>query len=829
MYYLLSVQYDGKKGRAIMKFYDDITHSIKVVQDTTGHKPYLLSDLTPEDIVRNYPETIKHRGFDHLEVVEKYSALLDKRVMLTKVVALDPLSIGGSPRSIREILKGHSWEAKIKYHHCYTYDNGLIPGMPYRIKNGTPELVEIELPSNIKEKLREIYKEDKELLEDAYRWAQLFEAPIPKFKRIAIDIEVFSPQPNLIPSPKEALYSIIAFSFYSSDGRAGVFLLRRKERDVHDRVTIKGGEVKFFDEEKKLIEEAFKIIREYPIILTFNGDHFDLPYMYTRAKKLGLKNEEIPIEWSPNMEEARVTPGIHIDLYKFFNNKSMQVYAFSNKYKEGRTLDEISSALIGEGKIEHEETISEMSYQSLALYSFRDAELTYKLSAFGGDLVMKLIMLMMRISKLSMDDLTRHNISAWIRNLLYFEHRRLNWLIPNPEDLLAYKGYTATKAIIKGKKYLGAIVIDPVPGIYFNVVVVDFASLYPSVIKSWNLSYETVRCPHKDCKDNTIPGTPHWVCRRRRGLMAKIVGYLRDLRVYIYKPLSKEAKDTMIREQYKVVQSALKVFINASYGVFGADTFPLYCPPVAESTTALGRYSIIKTLKMAYKLGIPVLYGDTDSLFLWNPSRDVIGKLIKKSLEELNIDLNIDKVYKWIAFSGRKKNYLGILETGDPDIKGLTGKKRNTPEFIKRMFYEIVKTLSFAGNILELENTIEEIKELIRKRYIELREGKVRLDDLAFRVALTKPLDSYTKTTPQHVKAARQLLRYGRRIETGEIISYVKTRDSSGVKAIQLARIDEIDLDKYVDHIKTTLEQILEALNISFNEIMGIKSLDRFI
>ncbi len=825
-YLLLSIFYDGDSGKAALKLYDVEKENILILKDSTDHKPYLITDLKPQEIIEKYPEVIKHRGFDHLEVVEKYDLLNDRKVLMTKVVARDPLSVGGSRGALRDILKGHSWEAKVRYHNCYTYDRGLIPGTIYRIEGGRLTPIETELPKNVLEKLSSIYSGN--ILREVIEWAKLFQAPIPKIRRIAVDIEVYSPEPERVPNPAEATYPIIAVSLYSSDGLREVLLLKRKE--LGDGPTnVDGIRLRYFETEIGMLREVFGILNEYPVVLTFNGDHFDFPYLKNRALKLGMKESEIPIEWNSNMEEARLKIGVHVDLFKFFNNRSMQVYAFSNKYNEGKTLDEISYALLGEGKVEHESPISDMDYVELAKYTYKDAELTYKLTSFDDDLVMKLMILLMRISKLSLDDLTRHNISAWIRNLMYYEHRQNNYLIPNSEDILRVKGYTATKAIIKGKKYLGAIVIDPPPGIFFNVLVVDFASLYPSVIKRWNLSYETVRCPHEECKDNLIPGTPHWVCKKRKGLTSKIVGFLRDLRVYVYKPLAKKEKNAILRHQYNVVQSALKVFINASYGVFGAETFPLYCPPVAECTTALGRYSIAETLKKAYELGISVLYGDTDSLFLWNVDKNKVNTLTEWVSRNLNIDLEIDKIYRWVAFSGRKKNYMGVFENGDVGVKGLVGKKRNTPEFIKNLFYNVIKILSSAENMKELEKAIENVKKVTQETYNLLKKGKYTLDELAFRVVMTKPLKAYVKTTPQHVKAARQLAKYGKQLGVGDIVSYVKIKGSEGVKAIQLARIDEIDQEKYVEHIRTTLEQIFEALGISFNEIVGIKLLESFI
>jgi len=219
-------------------------------------------------------------------------------------------------------------------------------------------------------------------------------------------------------------------------------------------------------------------------------------------------------------------------------------------------------------------------------------------------------------------------------------------------------------------------------------------------------------------------------------------------------------------------------------------------------------------------LGITVLYGDTDSLFLWNPPPDKLEELVGWVSRSLQADLEVDKRYKWIAFSGRKKNYVGVLEDGGIDAKGIVGKKRNTPEFIKSLVMQTIDLLSKANDLHQLDSAINHLKKITYDYYIRLKRREIPLDELVFKVTLTKPLSSYVKNTPQHVKAARQLQRVGERVEVGDIISFVKVRSGEGVKAVQLARIDEVDPDKYVEHLRTALEQILEALGTSFEEII---------
>ncbi len=821
---VLTVTYDGKAGKALVKLYDPVNDKVYFWYDNTGHRPYLLTDIDPKDLVTKFPRVIQHKGFSHIELVRKYDALNDRWVTMTKICAKDPLSIGGGRESIRDILP-KTWESKIKYHLCYIYDRGIIPGMYYRIEDGKLVPVPVEIPENVREFVLKLYGNDEYMLKEVEDWLPLFQAPVPHLKRLAIDIEVFTPKENKIPNPKEANYEIISVALAGSDGLRRVLVLKRPDLEFDEKQLEKlrddNVEIMFFDSEYELLRELFKTICQYPIIVTFNGDNFDLLYIYNRALKLGFKKEEIPI--IAKRDEMTVALGVHIDLYKFFNIRAIETYAFGGKYRgTEKTLDAIASALVKLRKLPREKPIAEMDYAELINYNFRDAFLTLYLTMYDNELVMKLIVLLARISKLPFDDITRSQVSAWIKNMMYFEHRKRGWLIPEKEDIINVKGEAATKAIIKGKKYLGAIVVDPVPGIFPNVYVIDFASLYPSIIKRWNLSYETVKCPDESQKNNKpVPDLPHWVCTNRRGLTATIIGILRDMRVYVYKKLAKTTQSPELKQFYDVVQNALKVFINASYGVFGAEAFQLYCPPLAELVTALGRYAMSLTLTKAIELGLTPLYGDTDSLFIWSPDENKLKELINWVEEVLGIDIDVDKVYKMVAMSGRKKNYIGILPDGSLDIKGMVGKKRNTPDFVKDVFAEVLKIISGMQNITEVDKSIEDIRRKVKEYYDKLRRREIPLNKLSIKMSLSKPLEQYTKTKPQHVKAALQLKQLGINVGPGDIIHFVKTRTKDGVKPVQLARIDEIDVEKYVEYLKTSLEQVLDALGISFEEVLG--------
>ncbi|MEM3185284.1 MAG: DNA polymerase domain-containing protein [Conexivisphaerales archaeon] len=983
---LIGAGYDGEKRLAFLKFYDPLTDKIKLYYDKTGHKPYCYTKEPPEmlDEIRKRPDVVD------IVVQEKKDLISDKLIQVSKIITSDPLAIGGAGtgKSIRDVI--NAYEADIKYYENYIYDRQLQMGTYYAIVSGEIQPIPFSITEAIEEAIRRSTEGVNPVLAEYIRgWALLLTQPQPLFKRAALDIEVFSPEQDRMPDSEKAEYPVISAALVGNDGKKFVFQLERTEVDKGENKLPPDVVLKMFRNEGELILSLFDAMMDYPIIVTFNGDDFDLKYLYHRAQNMQIQKESIPI--SAAREMMNFKGGLHIDLYKAFNNKSIQVYAFSNKYTE-RTLNAIASALLGREKAEVEEGISLLSLSSLAYYNYVDAEITLELTTFNNDLFFKLFTTICRISKMPLEDSTRGAVSQWIKSLLIFEHRKWNALVPNKEDLKA-KGEASSEATIKGKKYKGGLVIEPMPGVHFGIVVLDFASLYPSIIKVYNLSYETVNCPHPECRTNRIPETDHWVCRLRKGITSLLIGSLRDVRVGYFKSIAKRpgiSKEE--KEFYNVISQSLKVFLNASYGVMGFENFPLYCLPVAEATAALGRYNITKTIEKAKSLKIEVAYGDsvaedtkveviissatnnglvqkkvhimniselfthidfrhegkeycmpeeayvrtlddkgrvgfarivyvmrhkvnkrmfrikidkelyvdvtedhsvyrindsnlelvkpeeiagmpivafkegrillkscsveeidcrgyvydievegthrffgnnillhnTDSLFLKSPNPKQVDQMLDWAKKELGIELEIDKVYRYAAFSNRKKNYLGVYLDGSVEIKGLTGKKSNIPDFIKKTFADVISILAQVSNPQDFETARERIKQLLRKAYQDLKSRKVPLEELAFHVMMNKPLERYTDTTPQHVKAAQILRQKGKEVQPGSIISFVKTTGSVGVKPVEYAKPEEIDVDKYVEYIRGTFDQLLDALGYEFDEILGATRLEDF-
>ena len=866
---LLSSFYVGEKRSVFLKFYNPDDSQIYfwseyfIDNNTKKHQPYCYVKEIYADQVKLVVDKEPHRFKQ--EEVKKQDDIEDKEINVFKIIAPDPLSIGGTESSFRE--KVTSWEADIKYHESYLFDCGLIPGAFYSRTGNNLIFYEFPIPKKVDQYLDNLFKSTQlktDLKSNEYdkfllKWSRLLNQPIPDIKRISLDIEVDSDEGRM-PTARDHDKVISAVGLSASDGFKKVFVLKKNNDFDPSKLNTT---VELCETEKDLLLKVFTLIQNYPVVLTFNGDDFDLPYLYARAQdpsidpinKKPIQKDLIPIlvkkdsfiKRGIQADPVSLKFGIHIDLFRTFQNRSVQNYAFSHKYSEF-TLNAICEALLNDSKIDFDGNISDLPLEKLSEYCLKDADLTFRLTSFNDNLLMKLLIIISRISRMSIEDITRFGVNQWIRSMMFFEHRQQNILIPRREELQK-KGTSSTLAIIKEKKYRGGLVVEPVLGIHFNVVVVDFASLYPSIIKVHNLSYETVNCPHKNCQSDPlmhIDQTNHWVCKEKRGLTSVLIGTLRDLRVNYYKNLSKDSSlNKEDKNLYSVISQAIKVILNATYGVMGADIFPLYCLPVAEATAAIGRITTTKTIEKCKENNIDVVYGDTDSLFLKNPSKEGLSTISSWAKKELGIDLEIDKQYRYVVFSELKKNYLGVLEDGTVDVKGLTGKKSHTPPIIRYAFYDILNVLKEVFSENDFEKAKEKIKKIVQSIAESLENKKISLEELSFNVMINKSPDSYgikstdkrydksvsldgkekeieiLKGIPQHIKAAKQLVEIGKQIKTGDIISYVKTRTLDGVKPVALANQMDIDTEKYLESMESTFDQILSSLNLNFKSIIG--------
>ncbi|MFQ6095070.1 MAG: DNA polymerase domain-containing protein [Candidatus Bathyarchaeia archaeon] len=413
---------------------------------------------------------------------------------------------------------------------------------------------------------------------------------------------------------------------------------------------------------------------------------------------------------------------------------------------------------------------------------------------------------------------SRH-VSVWIRSMLHEYLRRRNILIPRSRELRRGESKRSVQ---------GALTFHPKTGIYLNTVVVDFESLYPSLIDAYNLSYETVNCNHLECVGNRVPGLNHHVCRRRRGVYSVLVGALKDLRIRWFKPLSRDPSiPDDDRHLAEAASDLLKLILVSSYGVT-VRIRGLAQPALAESITAYGRHALQRSWNMAVNAGLRPIYGDTDSLFLDNPTEEQVNRLIRAVRERLRLDLAVDKRYSICVLPRAMKAYFGIRLDGTADVKGVVAIKSNSPAFIRNVFNSCVKELKDVKNWADFEDAKKRIRSRVGKAISNLKAGKIPLKDLEYTVRLHfDPSEKAAEAAALHqpYQCAVQLVDLGRKLEKGDAISFIKVKPFNyggrtfTVKPTELVKsIREVNTEDYIRNLRTALDQTFKPMGISFQE-----------
>ncbi|MFX1563014.1 MAG: DNA polymerase domain-containing protein, partial [Promethearchaeota archaeon] len=424
-------------------------------------------------------------------------------------------------------------------------------------------------------------------------------------------------------------------------------------------------------------------------------------------------------------------------------------------------------------------------------------------------------MLLARIANLPLKRVMgSRRVSEWIRTMLHTAYRNLGILIPDSEELK--RGY-------KPHRVEGALTIAPTSGAYYNMAVLDFESLYPSCIDYYNLSYETIDCGHDECKSSRVPGSEHYVCQQKRGIFSALIGALKDLRIHWYKQQVRQADiNPEDRNSAKVISDLLKLFLVSCFGC--TIRIPgLACPPLAESVTAYGRWALQTSWDLAKEYGMYPVYGDTDSLFLDNPARQQIERLIGKIMDDLGLILSIDVTYPLCVLSSAKKAYFGMLADGTPDIKGITLGKSSTPPLFRDIFLEVVSPLGGVDAPEKLAERIPKVLEILNKRIRDLRKGTFSIKDMEYRVIAWKAMEGRERRSlAQPYQAIQQLSDRGISVKQRKEVTFVKVKPfryakrTFTVKPTQFATKDEIDIPDYLRKLELAFQQVLEPLGIKF-------------
>jgi DNA polymerase II len=363
----------------------------------------------------------------------------------------------------------------------------------------------------------------------------------------------------------------------------------------------------------------------------------------------------------------------------------------------------------------------------------------------------------------------------------------------------------------------GGHVLEPRPGLHRNVVVFDFRSLYPSLIRTFEIDpWNLIRSPVRDPSDEPIRAPNGATFGRRKAILPALLDELLPQR-----EAAQRAGDA-------VKSQAIKILMNSFYGVLGTPACRFYDPRLANAITGFGREVLLWCKERIEATGRDVLYGDTDSLFVLSGEADPVaarrsGEEIAHTLNreltehiartwrvESRLGLRFERLYLRLYLPpvrhgtlGARKRYVGLVEDGRVAFTGMEAVRGDWTPLARDLQRELFARL-FADRPLD---------DYVRGVVSDLRAGLLD-DGLVYTKALRKAPSLYTATTPPHVAAARKLSGPPRRR-----IAYVVTR--AGPEPAE-ERKSALDHEHYVQkQVRPVAEPVLALLGLDFDDVIG--------
>ncbi len=367
--------------------------------------------------------------------------------------------------------------------------------------------------------------------------------------------------------------------------------------------------------------------------------------------------------------------------------------------------------------------------------------------------------------------------------------------------------------------YAGGLVLSPKPGLHENIAVLDFKSMYPNIMITYNLSPDTYIAPDQPEPPNgvyTAPEVGHRFRKSPQGFYTEALTYLIDVRGAIRHKMKLLSPQSVAFHVLDARQKAVKIITNAAYGYAGWVGARWYLKPVAEAASAWGRYIILAATQMAEKAGFEVVYGDTDSLFI--KYDQATAQQLQEDIErELKLEVEIGEVYKRIFFTEAKKRYAGLRQDGTLDIVGL--------EVIRGDWAAVAKEVQ--AHVIEIilkEQSPKKAADYVNDVVADLRHRKIPLHDLIIWKTLTKNPEKYAIRAP-HVEAAKMLKEKGWRLTGGDKVGYVilkgKGRLYSRVKPYFFSKLEEVDVNYYItNQVLPAATRILGFFDINEKQLL---------
>jgi DNA polymerase I len=536
------------------------------------------------------------------------------------------------------------------------------------------------------------------------------------------------------------------------------------------------------------------------VIVGYESNKLDWPYLIARAKALKVK-----LEVGRDGSQPHTSVYGHVSIAGRATLDILEVAGGISEIKV-KTIENIAKYMrvpSAERVVTVEESdrfglwVEEVGKKKLIEHVKVDVEALLELA----EAMMPFPMQLSALTGLPLDHVMTAAVGFRVDSYLMKQAHRIEELIP-PRNEQPY--FT----------YRGALVLEPRTGLHEDIAVLDFASMYPHLMINYNLSPDTLVKPGERVdadKVYVIPEVGHRFYKEPAGFYKTVLQSLLEERAKVRQQLETHGEKSTAHRVLEERERAVKIIANACYGYAGWAGARWYVREVAESATALGREAITKAVAKAESLGLKIIYGDTDSIFVQN-EREKIEVLIKWVEKELGLEIRIERIYVRILFTEAMKRYAGLLPDDTLDIVGLEVIRGDWSELAQKVQSEVLERILRGQSP---DKAIADVREIIGK----LRKGQIPIADLTIRKTLTKPIEEYKVRTP-HVEVAKKLLKQGWELTVGDKVAYIVTnrRGKLFEKAEPYNRVQlkDVDVDYYLDNqIKPAAMRILELFGVN--------------
>jgi DNA polymerase I len=533
--------------------------------------------------------------------------------------------------------------------------------------------------------------------------------------------------------------------------------------------------------EREIIERFTQAIqREDPDVLTgYNIDGYDIPTIQDRARKAGIRS----LQWGRDMSEPRQV------YQKFWRLNGRLVadawWAVKSDLKpKQETLNAVSKLLLGEQKhdvdmgmrvgSEYDPRKIDKEWQSnrdrILAYCTRDAELSLRILDKVGTLRRTLDMA--TVTKLPLDDVLNIGSSFLIDSIL----------IRAADRATPRVGVPMTGSFDEVEAIEGGYVHEIKAGLYHWVCVLDFKSMYPSLIIAKNICFTTL-----DPKGDVIsPTGVHFLSKAQRpGLLPSILQNLMRERDDTKRKM-REAKSPEENRYYDGLQQAIKILMNAFYGVFASSFYRFTDRAIGSSITAFARETTKGIISELEAEGNEVIYSDTDSVFVRSPEANLdgtvkFGKEVAERFSREGGQLEFEKVLDPLFSHGKKKRYVGRVvwprRQEELLIRGYETRRTDSFDLQTELLMEVFEKV--------LDERPEEAVKIARKRISETVEGKVPIEKLVISRGVKNFSEYDDPDRLAHVQAAKKLMALGYEFVPGMKVSWIVSNSKRTPQEVQ--------------------------------------------